>query len=265
MNATPGRVHRAGRYVARQLWAVNALYHARRTPHPAPFVIITSPRSGSTMLRQLLDDHSSVTCRGELLARDATAFRQSSRPPVGLRRRLWSGEGAPGPIGFKLMFQHGTQDRGSVWPYLRGLRQLRVIHLRRADQLAREVSRWRAQRDGVWNLAEERAIPPPHQIALDPRMVIDQLDREHRRSLRGRTMLHRKPMLDVWFEDLEARPDETMARIFRFLGVDPEPVSPRTKKIRSLQLSEEIENWDELRTALLHSPQWRHLVDERPG
>ena len=57
------------------------------------------------------------------------------------------------------------------------------------------------------------------------------------------------PTITVSYEELVESPEETLARIQEFLGVEPRPLAPTTRQQNPQPLSKLIENYDEIREA----------------
>lgn len=246
------------------------------------FVILSAPRSGSTMLRTMLDAHPDVACHGELLnpgdVYGVSAKRRAEADPAwraSLRRRrdadpvafldafAFEARGCSA-VGFKLLEPHAF-DPGLA-PAVARLtadRALRVIALERRNLLARHVSELLHER-GVHLAFCETERPPQHRVRVDPeRFLADCRARAAQRdALRERL---RGAWMRTSYEDLVGNRRAALARLFAFLGVAPQDVAPATVKVNGTDLAHIVENWDEIE-ALRDTPPFRELLAaEMPG
>lgn len=208
---------------------------------PTPFVLLAKTRSGSKWLVELLDGHPAIAAYGEMLGGDqvpaaygATGYpRYSSRMALrgGARRRLPSavtrvaylhGLFATHPgakaIGVKLVY--GQLDR-AVLAYF-AARRARTLHLVRPNVLDALVSYEVARARGLF-ASRYGDLVPPTKVRLDPATLRHRLA-EHEFSItaaRAAILRYRLPWLDVVYDELVGRRDETLEGICRFLGVAP--------------------------------------------
>lgn len=207
-----------------------------------PFVVYTSPRTGSTWLIDTLASHPAISAHGELLhpeGRGTPGYGSADvryfggyleeRPPWSrrlrsleqiryLRRLLTPGPGT-GAIGLKLMYRQSA-DNPAVLPYL-SVRRARVVHLVRANLLDVHISWQVARATRVFHPREGDGFPRA-RVSLDPEPLRTLLEHQELVVARERARLERLrfPWREVAYEELVGRRDETLAGILRFLGVD---------------------------------------------
>jgi hypothetical protein len=157
-------------------------------------------------------------------------------------------------VGFKLMYVQARSNPGLL-PFL-ALRRARAIHLVRANLLDAAISYDVARSSGVFHVPHGESVSSV-RVRLDPDRLVARLegmalDISHARSWLER---FRFPRLEVVYEELAARPEETLGKILRFLGIR-RPVDglhsrlvPSTDE-RGLR---RVENPDEVRAALAGS------------
>jgi len=135
------------------------------------FVIVCGPRSGSELLRELLDSLADVQCEGELLQR-------AKRWPLAyLNGRAALGGVGHGAWGCKILDSHLHESLAESHPP--GDRLLAevvadgwsIIHLRRRDLLAQALSLLHAMQS-QWHFREESVFTP---FEADPAAVIAML------------------------------------------------------------------------------------------
>ena len=124
-----------------------------------PFVILALPRTGSTLLTQLLDSHPRITCYNEpfnpdaVYAADKTLKTERMRAyrdedPVGFTELLYSVDGAERVVGFKIL-EYQARD---VQDHLLLRRDIRKVILRRDNLLASYSSNLMATKVRQWGL-----------------------------------------------------------------------------------------------------------------
>jgi LPS sulfotransferase NodH len=239
----------------------------------APFVAVTFPRSGSSWLMDTLDSHPQVLTYGELLRpgeegwpgyggddipyfSEYLAARRVRPRAVPVRRLAYLRSvfrARPGlrAVGFKLMYGHLRQSP-EVLPAL-ALRRVRIVHLVRANLLGAVVSYDLAKSSGVFHPHRGEPIPTG-TVVLDASRLRERLEHMEWAIARARSSLERfrLPRIDIAYEELLGRREETLERVMRFLGVDPAVESlhsrlARTGSSRGLEL---VDNVEDVRTAL---------------
>lgn len=236
--------------------------------NPLPAALVSTNRSGSTLLLHCLDSHPQIGCeRNEPLSpREPWARLKVKRHD--LMRVLWRRGGYRVSM-FKLTYRQlrwvGTEILQE--------NEVRLLHLHRRNALRVIVS-------SIINTAVVRGEMehPPHSfepvlavatVHLEPEAFVtschNYLDkvRAMRRLLKGLGL----PVLYLKYADLvgeEGRevsqlPAETAARICQHLGVDQAPLFSQTRRINPRPLAEIVENWEEVRGAVVEGGLGRFL------
>ena len=239
---------------------------------PAPFVVFTSPRSGSAWLMDTLNGHPEVVACAELFrdeggvpdyGRDDIPYFRTyleSRPgggrPERLQRFAFLGlvyRDRPGvrAAGFKLMYGQVGRNPG-LFQYF-ALRRVRAIHLVRANLLDAAISYEVAKATGIFHPRRGDVVPQV-AVALDASALRTRLEDMEWAIARGRSRLERfrLPRIDVAYEELVGRRDETFECLLRFLGVEPDVGTLDSDFVRvgTGRALESVENGDEVRGAL---------------
>jgi hypothetical protein len=224
------------------------------------FVILCLGRTGSTHLASLLGSHPDIHCFGELFTDRKTtldeAFLKSAiDDPIEYVAELT----APlthRAIGFKLPLNSIRAHPGAL--RLLESRELGIIRLRRLNLLALFASRRLLAATRVSR--STRGDYGDTTVTLDPKQCLAVFRRtmEHERYLDA--LAEGKPIFDLTYEDLAAGRD--LEDLQRFLGVEPTTLESRFRRVRSRPLSETIENWSEIESALRGSPYERFLEDD---
>lgn len=230
------------------------------------FVILTTQRSGSTWIVDVLDQCTDTAVYGELFlptkmkwqagSSDFPQFferRQGIRPLTtfnylnALYRRK-------GHVGFKLMYSN-IRTYPEIVPYL-CWRRLPVIHLVRENVLDTIISSEMGQANGQWHrTAADAAVSTPliTQIKLNPDTLLQRMQWLQQKITFNRNWLRacHLPHLEISYEALVNDSNE-FVRITRFLGLS-EPATSQTSsfsKIRQSSYVDEIINYSEIKETL---------------
>lgn len=134
----------------------------------------------------------------------------------------------------------------ATWEFFRTDRSLKVIHLKRWNMLYTLVSLKKAFSTGQWwNLKSSPQITPP--IHLDPEECCRYFEKLDNFVTEADSTFADHPKIDVTYEELTAKQEDTLQRIFVFLNVPCIPVTTRMKKQNLASLRETIDNYDQLK------------------
>ena len=245
---------------------------------PTTFVILTTQRSGSGWLVDLLDDHPSVAAYEELFkVTETTVPRHGAsvvpRFEVMVGPRTWStsrglilkryeylrglARAHPGAdaVGFKLMYDQ-TRDHPWLVAMLIMMRA-RFVHLVRRNSLGAVLSFDIAHEHDRWHhYAGEES--PPLRVRTDASSLVERLARRDREIDGFRRRLARLPVHvhEVVYEDLVARQDEVLGEVLSFLDVPETSRSLRSSLVRPTRerALDRIENRDDVVAALAGTP-----------
>lgn len=239
---------------------------------PTAFVVLTSPRTGSSWLIDLLDSHPRITAYAELLlpadtspppdygCRDLPRFaatlgsrRRITLVPERIRylRRLFAPRAGIDAIGFKLMHRHVRAHPGLL-PFL-VVRRTRVINLVRENVLEQLVSWQTAVARGRFKSYSGDPLVEV-SVHVDVQELSARLARREQRRARSRRALarHRLRWLDLSYEHILASPEEALGRVVDFLGVQPRvwPASSTLVRMNTGSWRASVENANEIEAAL---------------
>lgn len=244
-----------------------------------PFLVVARYRSGSNAVSLGLAAHPGIDLGGELLnpSRLASSPDHCARPHDEVRSALTPRVGVDA-VGFKLMYEQGTPvefdplhwgpnaserllndlqrvkdiacENGSdianhfdeVWRLLRSEPSLRVVHVRRCDQLAAYVSLQLA-------LGEDNWLRNPYEtetITLDPDDFRRWCERGALLDAEYRDLFSHCAAFTVEFEDLVSDYEGSIRAAHQFLGVEPLPVRAPIQRQRRSSLVDLVANYEEL-------------------
>lgn len=210
------------------------------------FVILTVGRTGSELLRQLLDSHPDIVCDGEILA-GSPSFPRLQTMASGARARLGGAE----VYGWKLLVGQLRDVKGIHHPerYITRLSEagVRVILLERKDHLQQAIS-WHCAHSTEFHHHRGRdATFVPQEI--DPEMLLWATASNEEATEWLRRAVAPVPHLSIAYEDglLDAADQQsTLDRVCRFLGVGVAPMSCDLVKISPRRSCDRVSNWDEV-------------------
>jgi len=238
------------------------------------FVVLSTQRSGSTWVVDMLTSHPRVVAYSELFMHGGQGTPQWGQEkdlpywqtfiadkgggrlarPYWLWRYLGSAlDERPGvdAIGFKLMYSQLTRIARLLTPAL-WLKRVRIIHLMRRNAVDVVLSRAAGEaRHGVLHAREGQSVESV-RIQLRTDDLVTRLT-AHERQIEGARVRFKRvgiPYTEVIYEDLVAKEKEGFDELFRFLDVEPAPVSSSLQKVNPTVHEELIENYAEVRDAL---------------
>ena len=215
------------------------------------FVIFGLGRSGSTLLKQLLNSHPEITCEGELLNVDEKyvtnpwLLRLVYRFPY-LFFAFRSLLSIKPVYGFTLLFYQYSPPAKLIGKLVK--KDWKIIRIYRENSLEQSLSHLVAQQTRVWHRYDNQEIQTP-KLVITPKELMNRLNivntNKKTETKLFENFAHHKV---VYEDDLKNESDwaETTRRIFEYLGVNPAPVSASIQKTYSRPYSEIIENYDEL-------------------
>jgi LPS sulfotransferase NodH len=226
------------------------------------FVLFLVARVGSTYLTTLLQSHPDVLALSEEL-RD--------RESLGAQAQLdWTKKFLTPPLigthavrGFNVKLVH-LVDPAAFGQLLQTQESL-IVHMYRRNRVKAVVSRINGGRlykkTGMWGLFEESNRLPA--LEIDPKEFDEFL--KHREKVDSELEDYVNhlglPIFRLCYEDLLVKKEETLDRLFAFLGARPMPVTGQTLKITSDDLRAAIVNFDQLRGNYVGT-QYEPMFDE---
>lgn len=254
------------------------------------FIILGIHRTGSVFLQSLLDSHSQIKAGGELFnpgwkmkkkfRRELPTKAQRSlvrtriKRPIRFLEQAFFGHyaGDYDVVGFRLFYNQGILKDGSrpIWDYLRELPDLKVLHLKRRNILARYCSLKLARRTKVWGVSDsashlkrmmafgKKSFKPVH---LDYSECLKVFEKTRRWEEGSEHFFKNVPMMEILYENLAGDYVEVTNLIQDFLGVQREKLSSSRKKQNIQPLSESISSYDQLKKQFAGT-QWIEFFEE---
>jgi len=224
---------------------------------PRRFVILTSGRSGSELLANVLDSHPAVVSEGEILQRRKrypSAYLRGHSLRMMLRARR--GSSMPRVHGWKLITNH-VRWYPDVFPdpkaFIADLAaNCEIIHLRRRNLLGQALSLLSAEVT-QFHVRAGDTRPAFEPIAFEPERLLAQLYQYDEDDRWLTKILGDIPHIDLTYEDDlvdESAQQATAGMLFRRLGIPPVDVDAGLFKVAPPDPRERISNPEEVARAL---------------
>ncbi|MFC1688670.1 sulfotransferase [Pseudomonadota bacterium] len=228
--------------------------------NPVCFVVITPGRSGSNHLLSMFDSHPRIFHCGEdfgpsFLGNPGTRKKMELEGFLQYYKNSQTRKGFEKAIGSKFLYsyfrdeyieRYAAPELTEVYRYIRESPDIRVIHLWRENPLSVLVSFEIASLTKRFVQLRERAEEV--KLNLAPAFVKYRIDEILKEQEWVRLSFRQHPFHEVSYEELVTSRERCLREMMAFLDVDAVPLSSRTKKQNSRQLSEILENFDELQS-----------------
>ena len=249
---------------------------------PVRFIILSGPRTGSTLVQGALNSSPEIICFGEIFNQhlDAIDYRtegyestvadmdlRAANPGAFLRERILTDPARPvRATGFKFHYDHFWGFPG-LMEILKEDRDLSVIHLRRRNVLRMVISAKIAEETGVYFQSAgtrsglqgmvvrglRRVWPRPRlpqdKVTVEPEEIRHAVLESDLTAQHWEGIFRDHKILKLNYEDLVPDPGPEFDRIQSFLGVTPTNLAVKTARQNPEPLAELIANYEELRNA----------------
>lgn len=240
--------------------------------HRHAYIICATPRSGTTLLTDLLTDTG-------VAGQPDSFFRTASMRSWWARELRVSVAGWEGEVRFDRAFLDAVVKQGTAHTSLFGMRvmwrdfpnlleRLRIlfpnlasdkariqaafglthyIHLTRQDKVAQAISLLKADQSGLWHLhadgSERERVKPNQEPVYDPQVLAEQVAayEQHDAAWLNWFAAQNIEPTRITYEGLAANPQATLATVLTAVGQDPiiaKTVRPRTTKLANRESRE---------------------------
>ncbi|MGH3127179.1 MAG: Stf0 family sulfotransferase [Gaiellaceae bacterium] len=241
---------------------------------PRLFVILTTQRSGSGWLVDLLNDHPEIVTYGEMFRVTDTTIADygattvprfevmvptntfSTSASLASRRYdyvrgLARAHPEARAVGFKLMYDQTRDHPGLMGALV--LARASFVHLIRRDYLSALISFDIAFDRDRWHYHEGDDVPRV-RVHADPGELLRRLDERDSEITQFRRRLSRLPVrvCELAYEDLREQRDDVLREVLQFLGVRPVRRPLRSPLVPTSPTSglDALENRDDVVAAL---------------
>jgi len=153
-----------------------------------------------------------------------------------------------------------TEDR-DVWKYILDDPKIKIIHLVRKNKLRTYISGEIAKKTDKWTLKSKDKINlKEKQIEIDFNDFHTRISKIYAFENETRENFKNHSFVEVSYEDLVYERENTMSKIFNFLGVKTSNFKTSYKKQNSEALSDLITNFDDFQ-ALLKKSEYSNFLE----
>lgn len=229
-----------------------------------PFIVAAGPRSGSTLLQEMLHSHRNAVCMHELLLKSGgtSRFRRynlTRREQLARVREQDMNQFFeavlldPQPpwveaVGFKAMYKHPREEkeeRLAAWEMLGEIPELHVIWLQRnivrrliSFSVALETEKWKGEKT-------------TRRVHVDPNKLLRRLESDEQKGKEARGRVKDCELLDVQYESLTESPEAVLTEIQSFLDLPPLSLHSSLTLQNPRTIEEMVANFDEVKRALM--------------
>ncbi len=236
------------------------------------FLILTTQRSGSTHLTQLLGTHPNITTYSEIFNESAIGWGRwkptyatpSHRalfyfrnifPQYFLKHYIY--KKYPNQIqavGFKVMYSQ-LERFPSLIPYLIS-QNVQMLHLKRTNLLDVYVSLKRSEVANIWHTTT--ASRPNVRLYIEINECREFFEKQHNLQMYYSKLVSNAKTITVSYEQIHAHEQREIEKIESFLRVQPMPLHSIFHKMNDLPHHTTIVNYDELSNAFKKT-QWEYF------
>ena len=224
----------------------NRLGIGRKAELPTRFVIVSLPRSGTHMLRSVLNEHPEIRTEIEIFNEHFDPCKQWLGRPAGwvLDNVAWR-ENSARIRGFTAHLDQGQPWK--LWEHLLTIKGVRFVCLRRQNVLEQYVSLQEALLHHQWHAVNRpEDLPALRTLRLEPAAVEGYFQTTAAHWNWFERTFSRRPRQAVSYEDLCARTELVSRQVQQFLGAAViEGLRPQTVKV-GRPASELVSNYGEL-------------------
>lgn len=228
------------------------------------FVVLTSPRSGSNFLMSQICSHKQAHIFGELFnptnvlaayygwpfplyKKENKSFfmnYRNDKPIEFLDKYIYRKyDKRIKVVGFKLFYDHRSNEE--VWDYLLS-NNIKIIHLIRTNFLDSYVSLLIAQKNSIWKSTKK--INKNIIVNVDVEKMLRYFRSIEDNIMENTRFFKNSDILEVSYDDLFT--EKTIKDVLDFLNLEFQNLQSDYIKQNSPEISEKIENFEEVKEAL---------------
>lgn len=220
------------------------------------FIILSSPRSGTHMLRSCLQEHPDIVVQHELFNEAMAAFHPypltESAINIINHYAFIGGHDGIKARGFPLHEEQASDYKGKqwkdVWRIIRSMKEIKIIHLNRRNLLGRIISQATARDTQQWTLyPNNKPRTKNTTFTIDADHVKEHFQILKKRYQQAKEIFSEHEMIDVCYEELCSDLKSEMVKIQNFLEVPFVDINPTTQKNPGKNIRETITNYNELK------------------
>jgi len=246
---------------------------------PSKFIITCAPRTGSTMLRMMLNSHPKIVCHGEVISLNGKPNlgkkRQKkidvnseqlakirSQDPVNFLYKYVLNEKQNNceAVGVKIKYRQLEEQFKDIFQKISNDHSISIIHLTRKNLLKRHVSHKLAGSNKtptvILDPAKKKEQP---KIAINVQCCIEDISSAKEAEIRFREYFKDHKIFEIVYEDILADQNRVINKLQKFLDIKPIDLNLKTIKVNSDNLEDIVENYQELAMAIQETSYAQYL------
>ncbi len=216
------------------------------------FIIFGQGRSGSNLLRNLLNTHPDIYCDVEILSKQKLStekwvkrYLKQKFPGYYLEYKNFRYK--ENIYGMKLFYHHLTNHEKVLNQLIN--HHWKIIHIYRKNTLKQAVSWMIAKMDGTWINRDGKKTTNEKIYRIDPAELLRIVENRLKKMEQELQLMEKFENIKIVYEEdlyFSSEWQRTMARVFEYLNTYPVEVKSNTLKTDSRTDAERIENFGEI-------------------
>ena len=243
------------------------------------FIITCAPRTGSTMLRMMLNLHPNIICFGEAISihgkpnlgrkihkkinktSDELAEILSRESVNFLYEYIFNQEDCEA-VGVKIKYRQLEEQFQEIFDKIANDKTISIVHLTRKNLLKRYVSHKLSGSQKTPHVilnSQKQQEQEQVKVKVNVQNCLEDISSVKKAEIRFREYFKNHKFIEIVYEDILADRNSQMEKIQNFLGVNSIELSPKTVKVNSDNLEDIVENYQELAEAIKETSNAQYL------
>ena len=245
------------------------------------FIITCAPRTGSTMLRMMLNSHPDIICHGEVISTqgkpnlgkkyqkkidktsDELAVIRDQDPVFFLNEYVLNqNQGNCEAVGVKIKYRQLEEEFKTMFREIANNKTISILHLTRKNLLKRYISNKLAgaKKTSTVIMKDSTVKKEQPKIVINIQDCLANIASVKETEIRFREHFKNHKLVEIVYEDIVAEQNNPMNKLQTFLGVNPIDLKFNTVKINSDNLVDIVENYQELVMEIKETPYAQYLA-----
>lgn len=236
-------------YPLKEIYIYLSFFLKKRNKPLTKFVIFAQGRTGSELLRDLLNSHPQIHCDSEILYFNVLFPKLVIKGLCALSKKDL--------YGFKVKIYQLTERQYIQNPkqFMTDLHKERwkIIYLKRYNILRQEISIQSGKTRKKWHYKSKDIVSKLDKIHINCAKLIEGMKRREMYLAKEKEVLENLPHIKVVYENDLLRAEnhqKTLTKIFNYLNIPSTPVSTKFIKNNPNNLSDFIQNYQEVVQAI---------------
>ncbi len=190
------------------------------------FIIVCAPRTGSTMLRLMLNEHPDIICKGEIIVPHKIKRKKAIEF---FEKEVFHKNKTSG---FKFKYKQFFEQYPEVRDEIIKSTDIKIIHMMRKNLIKRHISNKIAGRTGVNLVRKSSEKPEQVKIKINFNRLIKDIEKNEYEIKKIKKIFKNHEIFNIYYEDFYPEIDrQVLNNLQKFLGVESLDLKPLTKKL----------------------------------